>query len=151
LGRLGVALRFRTNGAAEERARVADEAVEMAWRLGDHATRLVTLYDCQLSRLGPEDFDRRTATVDEILQLASELGDREMMFRGNYLRLLNCLETCDVRGMDGAIEACGTLAEGLRQPSFDWQVGLARAVRAQADGRFDEAEHLAEASLESGE
>ena len=151
LGRLGVALRFRANGAAEERTRVALEAVEMAERLGDPATRLAALYDRQLSMLGPDGFEARTAAADEILRLASELGDREMMFRGNYLRLLNCFETCDMHGVEGAIEACATLAEGLRQPTFDWQVGVARAVRAQLDGRFDEAGRLAEAALEAGE
>src|SRR4029077_14314686 len=96
-------------------------------------------------------FDARTAAIDEILQLASELGDREMMFRGNHLRLLNCVAMSDIHGMDGAIEACATLAEGLRQPAFDWQVGVARTVRAQLDGRFDDAENLAEGALETGE
>jgi tetratricopeptide (TPR) repeat protein len=151
LARLAVALRFRANGAAEERASAAVEAVKMAERLGDPATLLAVLYDRQITMLGPDSLDARTVALAEILRLASELGDREMMFRSNYLRLLNCLEICDAHGAEGAIEACATLAEGLRRPSFDWQAGMARFARAQLDGRFDEAAHFAERVLEADE
>ena len=61
------------------------------------------------------------------------------------------MELGDIPAADREIEAYAGLAEELRQPAYLWFTALRRATRAQMDGRFDEAERLAQQGLAIGQ
>jgi tetratricopeptide (TPR) repeat protein len=151
LGRLAVALHFGSNGAAQARAIYSQQAIEMGERLGDATVRLATVLDRQLSMLGPDNLVERTHAADEILRLASELGDRETMLRGRHLRVANFLELGSTEAVTEEIEACITLTRELRQPFPEWQTEALRGMRALLDGRFDDVERVGEIIRTAGE
>lgn len=136
---------------AERRVRLGREAVEMARRLGDVPTELVALYSLQWALLAPDTLEERLVAAQEILELASRVGDNEMRYWGHQFRFTTLAELGDFDGVDEGIEACGRLADELRMPLYRWQVGTWRAGRALWEGRLDDAERLAADAHDIGE
>jgi len=64
--------------------------------------------------------------------------------------VVDLLELGDVQGADIQIAAASKLAEALQRPIWLWWSSLLRCTRAQLVGDFDEAERLADATIELG-
>jgi predicted ATPase len=135
-----------------EAAPLSREAVAIARRLNDPGTLASVLpREGFLLAATPEAARQRLANAEELLELAERAGDRELAVRGHVYRLVALLELGDVAAADLELDAYAPLAEELRQPQHLWHVPLLRGMRATMDGRFDEAERLAEEARRGGE
>ena len=87
---------------------------------------------------------QRLGNTDEMLELAERAGDRELAVRGHVYRMLALLDVGDVARADVELDTYSRLAEELRMPQHLWHVPLLRGMRASMDGRFADAERLAD-------
>jgi hypothetical protein len=85
-----------------------------------------------------------------MLRIAKETVNLEIEFLAHNARFHCFLELCDRRGMDAETHAMTEIAERLRQPFQRWHTVCLRTLRATLDGRFAEAERLAEEARELG-
>jgi class 3 adenylate cyclase len=147
--RLAIELHHLSGDPAEPDA-LSREAVEMADRIGDTGVLLLATYSRQWATIGPDGVEQQLSAGQEIVRLARIAGDEEMEFHGHHLRLLALLQLADLRGVDAEIRACARVARELRQPRYDWQVTVFRAMRALMHGRFEEGDRLAKEALAIG-
>lgn len=141
LGRLAVELFFTPN--AERRRALSDEAVAIALRLGDARLVLTTKSYREWATLGPDvPLADRLAAADAILELAFDLGDREMAYQARYLRLLVFLEAGDFASAEIEAAEGRKLADELRVPGYLPWVRAYEATRAWVDGRVAEGKRL---------
>ena len=136
-----------------EAATLNREAVEIARRLGDDRT---LAHGAGRARLPDVSRRGRRRAASPRTRRCCELAraGRRPRARGPRARvplLRDLLELGDVAGADAELDAYARLAEELRQPQHLWHVPLLRAMRAMMDGRFDEAERLAEEAPRGGE
>jgi len=135
-----------------EAAPLTREAVAIARRLGDPRTLASVLArEMFLMVATPEAVRQRLASADELLELAEQAGDRELAVRGHAYRLMALLDFGDAAGADVELDTYSRLAEDLRMPQHLWHVPLLRGMRVSMDGRFDDAERLAEEARRGGE
>jgi DNA-binding winged helix-turn-helix (wHTH) protein/tetratricopeptide (TPR) repeat protein len=131
----------------EARERMSQQAVEMARRSGDVDAIFVALFARLHALLGPDDTAKRLEVSKQILDLARRTGSKEKMFTGHENRVRALISFGDLQSADREIEALGHLADELRLPALSWSTGRFRVARALGDGRFDEAEQLAQTAL----
>jgi class 3 adenylate cyclase len=146
-----LAMELYPTGARERADRLSEEAVAMARRTGDAATLAHALHSRHAVLWGPRHLDERLAIATEIVRLAEAAGDKEQLARGRHFRVVDLLETGDVRAAYREMEAHARLAEELRQPLYEWHQVMYRAMRALMEGRTDEGEQLANESLMIGQ
>jgi DNA-binding SARP family transcriptional activator len=145
-----LALELYYYGEPDRRLAVSEEAVELARRLDDPRT-LATCLDARHYALWrPETVDERLEVAAELRLVAEQTGDPELELEGAGWTVVDLLELGDVQGADIQIAAASKLAEALQRPIWLWWSSLLRCTRAQLSGQFDEAERLAEATLEIG-
>jgi len=142
LARLAVAL-FHEPDSLERRASLSQQAVEMASRSGDAAARLAVLYSRHWAIWSPDSLDDRLGAATHMVQLATQLKDKEMALHAHRFCFMDHMEDGAIAAADAELEICGQLAETLRQPYYLWYVRHFRALRAFLEGRFDESEQLA--------
>ena len=148
LARLALELYYA--GDPERRLALSDEAVELARRLGDPQT-LATCLDARHYALWrPETVHERLEVASELRRIAETVGDPELELEGAGWTVVDLLELGDIEGADIQIAAASRLAEALHRPLYEWWTSQFRCARAQIDGRFDEAERLAEETLAIG-
>ncbi|MCA1682529.1 MAG: protein kinase [Actinobacteria bacterium] len=126
------------------------QAVAMADRIGDTGVLLLATYSRQWATMGPDGVDEQLDAGQEIVRLARIAGDQEMEFHGHHLRLLALLQLADLLAVDAEVRACARLARELRQPRYDWQVTVFRAMRALMHGRYEEGDRLAKDAFDIG-
>ena len=126
-------------------------AVAMADRLDDPRLVLLARYSRQWATMGPDGVAEGAEEADEIVRLARRLGDGEVEFHGRHLRVHALLQLGDLAGVERELRACERLAGSLRQPTFDWQVTVFRAMRELGQGRFAAGEALAAEALGIGQ
>ena len=148
LARLALELYYA--GDPERRLALSDEAVALARRLGDPET-LATCLDARHYALWrPETVHERLEVASELRRIAATVGDPELELEGAGWTVVDLLELGDIAGADIQIAAASRLAEALHRPLYEWWTSQFRCARAQIDGRFDEAERLAEETLAIG-
>jgi DNA-binding SARP family transcriptional activator/tetratricopeptide (TPR) repeat protein len=129
---------------------LSDEATEIASRLEDPAARTLAAAARRRTFWGPSQLERRLADSAEILRFAREAQDAELMLQGHAWLVVDLLEQGDLDSVDAQIDAFEQLAKQVRQPLFDWQVAVWRAMRALLSGDLQTAERLAEHALATG-
>jgi eukaryotic-like serine/threonine-protein kinase len=135
-----------------EAAPLTREAVAIARRLGAPRVLAAALArEMFLMVTTPDAARRRLANADEMLELAEQAGDRELAVRAHVYRLVGYLDLGDVARADLELDTYSRLAEDLRMPQHLWHVPLLRGMRASMDGRFADAERLAEEARRGGE
>jgi hypothetical protein len=135
---------------AEEPVRVAREAIAIARRLGDKATLLETLHDGVSALMDIVPASEPRGLNLEAERLAMELGDRERLLRTHGRLAVSHLALGAVEAADARIAAFEALASELKAPWMGWRGGMLRAVRATMEGRFEEAEQLADEARRAG-
>ena len=145
-----LALELYYSGDPERRLALSEEAVELARRLGDPRTLAVCLDARHYALWRPENVNERLEVASELRRVAEETGDPELELEGAGWTVVDLLELGDVQGADIQIAAASKLAEALQRPIWLWWSSLLRCTRAQLVGDFDEAERLADATLEIG-
>jgi DNA-binding SARP family transcriptional activator len=149
LARLALELYYA--GAPQRRLALSAEAVAIARRLGDPLT-LATCLDARHYALWrPENVPERLAVAAELRRIAEAVGDPELELEGAGWTVVDLLELGDVAGADIQIAAASRLAAALHRPLYEWWTALFRCTRAQIDGRFEEAERLAQEALAIGQ
>lgn len=138
------------NEPVEQRVAVSQQAIEMARRLGDSEALVTALHSRHWALTTPGMALERLAHTEEMLRVAKETVNREIEFLAHNARFHCFLELCDRRGMDAETQAMTEIAERLRQPFYRWHTVCLRTLRATLDGRFLDAEHLAQEALELG-
>jgi DNA-binding SARP family transcriptional activator len=140
LGRLASELYYSDRN--EERVALGEQAVAMAWRIGDRATLASTLSARFLTLWGPENALERLQIASDVVALGEEVRDRELVMRGHHWRVVSLMELGDWVGADIELAVHARLAEELRDPLHLWHVPLFRAARALLEGRLVDAERL---------
>jgi hypothetical protein len=123
---------------------IAREAIAMAERVAGPAARLAVLQAASSALLYFAEPDECMRHNRRLVELARGEGDRARALRGHLRLVFDHLEANDPVGADAAIAACEGLARELGHPAYGWQIPLLRAMRAVMDGRFAEAEELAD-------
>ncbi len=149
LARLALELYYA--GAPERRLEVSEEAVALARRIGDPATLAVCLDARHYALWRPETVEQRLEVAAELRRIAEQAGDPELELEGAAWTIIDLLELGDVRGADEQLEAARGLAARLHRPLYEWWTTIVRSTRAQLDGRFEEAEALAQDALAVGQ
>ena len=148
-GRLAMELHF-ANEPKRCRA-LARQGVELARRLGDASTLAFTLNARHWAERGHDEVDELLAIADETVHHAEASAEPELALQGHSWRLVDLLELGRVEEIDDEIAACASLADRLGQPFYrSWVAGL-YPMRALMQGRFDEAERLANQALVAAE
>jgi DNA-binding SARP family transcriptional activator len=149
LSRLAAARRGEPSRQPRERLR--DEALRGARRIGDPAT-LAYAIDATLAAVeGPLNVDEQVAQSEELIALATAIGDPERLFGAHEHMFWNTWTLGDPDRRASALESMIGLAEELRQPAQLWLATAAKAAVALADGRFALAEQLIERAVATGE
>jgi len=149
MARLATALYFA--GSRDRCESLSARAVEMARRVGDPATLAHALHSRHVAVWGPRSLEERLAIATEIVTLAETIGDKEQVGRGRHLRIADLLELGEVAAAYREMEVQSRLADEMRQPLFHWHRAIYRTMRALLEGRFEEAERLAQETLAIGQ
>jgi tetratricopeptide (TPR) repeat protein len=134
----------------EPRRAMAQEAVEIARRLGDPTTLAYALEGRYETYWGPDRLEERLAIANELIDVAEGAGDLERAYAGHGCRFSALLESGDVPAAYRDHEAATRLAHELRQPAQLWDTATRGAQLALFEGRFAEAERAMHEALELG-
>jgi DNA-binding CsgD family transcriptional regulator len=127
------------------------QSVEMARRVDDplalYTALRVSLFACQK----PEDIEERLASATQMLKLAEEAGDKEMIAEARGWHLDGLLALGDIQALDRELEIYAQIAAEVRQPFYVYTLLVKKATRAILAGRFDEGERFACQALTIGQ
>jgi DNA-binding SARP family transcriptional activator len=149
LARLAAALRH--GPSRERRERISDEAIQIARRIGDHATLAYALAAAECALHAPHNAHMRLAKGEEIVSLVAGTRDRERLFDGHEHSFWAAWELGDPDRRAVELASMTRVAEELRQPAQLWMLATAQATLALSQGRFAEAPELIERAAASGE
>ena len=151
LARLAAARRDDPGG--ERRFRLAEQAVEIARRIGDPVTLAAALEGQWIAVEGPEALSRGDGIGqgERLIALGESIGDKERVFAGHDYRLRSFWILGDRAGVEVELEALDVLADELRQPAQRWHQGTVRTELALMEGQFERAERLVSETLELGQ
>jgi len=145
LGGLAMALSNQSHWARADA--LAAEAVAMARRLGDRAELARALHAQVHTLWRPRGAEQRLRVADELLRLAGELGDNELVLLAHRQRLTAFVELGNLTEADREDAAYVRIAELLHQPLHRLLRLIRLVMRALLAGRFAEAEGLNEGSI----
>jgi class 3 adenylate cyclase len=148
--RLAAELYFRP-GSSKRRRAATNEAVVMARRLGDPATLAYVLGSAHWGVWVPGGVDERLPIAEEIFRSGREAGNRELEFSGASWSFSDLMELGETARADEMLSIELTIADELRQPDYLWCASVHKCTRLLMEGRYDEAEHLANNALTYGE
>jgi eukaryotic-like serine/threonine-protein kinase len=149
LARLATELYF-IPGSWDRRDTLSAQAVAVARRLGDSRTLAVSLHARNYAMWAPGGAAERLAIGREIVDLARQSGEGELVLHGHAWCQTALLELGDVAGLDVDLHAYERLADELRQPRYRWYAATRRAMRALLAGDLDEGERLARTARNLG-
>ena len=148
LARLTEASAHSFSDALEEKGvSLSQQAVDMARRVGDPAALAHALSARHDALYDPKHLQERLAIGREILSLAEQSDDRFTAYSGHDWHSLSALWMGDVPALDDEIEAMAQISEELREPWLLANTAGVRAMRAMLDGRFEEADWLAQQAI----
>ena len=129
---------------------LSDEAMSIAVELGDPEARA---YACSARRRVLWDALHLTERIEvstEMLTLARQIGNLELQLQAHAWLVVDLLERGDRDAVDAQMEAFAAGADRLRQPLFEWNSILWRAMRALLAGSLSLADQLAAEALAAG-
>jgi class 3 adenylate cyclase len=150
LGRLATEL-YWMSGTFQRRDGLSAASVAVARRAAAPMV-LAACLDARNSAIwGPDGAEERLRAGREIVRLAEPGGgDRELALHGHAWCEAALLELGDVAGLDSEITAYQHLADGLRQPRYQWYAHTRRTMWTLLTGNLDAGEALARQGLEMG-
>ncbi len=147
LARLAPAIRDEPR--RDRRLMLAQEALDMARRIGDPVTLAYALNGYVPAVEGPGNVGLGEA-AEELISLAQRIGDKELEYEGHDHRLHGAWALADPAAVEIELDALERLAEELGQPAHRWHAGSTRMVAALMKGLFAEAEELISGSKDLG-
>ena len=127
----------------EDRVALAGEAIQIADRLGDPATRAAVLEYRYWSLSGPDELDRQLSDARKIREIGEGLGESELVLRGMKCELHAEFELGDFAAANRRAQVMRELATEVGQPEFVRLGFMWDSLVAGIQGRFDDAEHAA--------
>jgi len=149
LARLAIELSFSEE--RERRARVSEEAVEIARRVGDMSALGLALVARHWSLWGPQNVQERLQAANDLLGLAQSSGDERLAMQGHRWRMIDLLELGEIDAVDVEIDAYTQIALGRRRVADAVYVHMYRAMRFLLAGDFDRADEESREALRLGE
>ena len=138
-------------GPLERRLALAEEAKDIARRVGDAVTRVKVLNTVhQTALLVPTLLDERVSDSSEAFELAAELGDPVQRFWAADISHMSALTAGDFERHAACFAEMQRLSERLRQPMLTWVTTFHEAANALLTGDPDRAESLANDALQVG-
>lgn len=132
LSRLSVALAFVE--PSPRRVELAEEAIAIARTAGDSRALASALAAWCDACAGPDHVHGRLDAATEVVSTALDVADRPLELLGRRLRVVALLELGRLREARAEIDRYAWVADGLRQPLYQWYVPLWRAALAMAEG-----------------
>jgi tetratricopeptide (TPR) repeat protein len=132
-----------TPDSQERRVALADEAVSAAGNAGDPGALALALFSREYALAESASIDDRLSVAADVVRLAEEAGDTNLIVFGHFLRLAGHLIRGDIAAIEGEMDALMRLARELRQPGTSWYVERTRPLQSLWEGKFEEAEKLA--------
>jgi tetratricopeptide (TPR) repeat protein len=134
----------------EQMAALSDEAIDIAEELGDPEARVHACAARRRVLWGAAHLQERLEVSTEMLTLARQIGNLELQLQAHAWLVVDLLERGDREAVDAQMEAFAAGADRLRQPLFEWNLLLWRAMRALMRGELDDADRLAAVALAAG-
>ena len=131
LSRLSVALAFVE--LSPRRMELAEQAIAIARTTGDSRALASALAAWCDACAGPDYVVDRLDAATEIVFTALDGADRPLELLGRRLRVVALLELGRLREARTEIDGYAWVADGLRQPLYQWYVPLWRAALAVAE------------------
>ena len=141
LATLAVELTF--SGQWERRAKMSDEALAIARRLGNRPALTYVLTVRFVTIWMPGTLKERLANTAEAVRLADELGDPWLQFHAVHWRFVGLVQSGALEEAVAATAREQELAGRLGDPTTRWISTYDRGNLAILAGRLDEAEELA--------
>ena len=135
----------------ERKIALSKGALELARRIGDPTAVAYALDAYIPANESPENTRELLDLSNELLQLATDIGDKERALDAHEHRSNRLLELGQAAEAHAAVEAMDALAEEVRQPVYRWFVEVHRARLALLEGRLSDAEDLINAARSVGE
>lgn len=126
---------------------LAAEAVASAQRLGRPDVLAGALAAGRIALWSPEHARARLAHTDGVVTATAATGDVDQELRARLARVTDHFELGERTAGIAELEASRTLSDRLGQPYWSWRVRAWDTIVALVDGRFHEAESLAETAL----
>jgi DNA-binding SARP family transcriptional activator/ABC-type transporter Mla MlaB component len=140
LARLAEEMYFSTD--ADARTAIAEEALDMARRLGDDGALADALSGRLRALWHPSNVEDRLQMADELRVLAAVTGDDDLVMAGAAWHLVSRLELGLSEGYDDELGRYATMTEGCQSPQHRiWALALLGG-RALMRGDFDETERV---------
>ncbi|HXD42933.1 MAG TPA: AAA family ATPase [Ramlibacter sp.] len=139
------------SGEEQQAMKVHEQALSIARRSGDPLIIASTLVATLTARWQHERASERMANAAEAFQLAAAAGNRSLMFEAASWRMFDCFELGDMAGWLEHIAEYEQGAEELREPFLRYVAASSRTMHALFEGRFADAERLAQRTLEIGD
>ncbi len=134
-------------GDLEAAGRASAHALEMADLSGDPASLAAALRARQLVATGPEGMEERATLADRMYTVGRESRDPTTRMWGHLWRIDVAFERGDLAAVGRELEPLGHCVAEQRTPVARWHLLQARAVLAQALGRFADARLLADRAV----
>jgi class 3 adenylate cyclase len=132
------------------RRALSDEAVELVRAEGDPAAIAHVLTLRVTTVWWPETLAERLAITAELVALAEAGEDPVQHFWALIWRGMTALQAGDTDDADRSLDALRALTARLGQPRLQFVLGTQETVRAQFEGRLDQAERFANATVNVG-
>ncbi len=134
----------------ERRLGIAQEAIDMALRLGEPEALVEALHAQHWATLRPDSVRDRLENAHQTLLVATGAAEQEAAFLARHARLHCFLELFDAEGFDTELAAMEQLADRIRQPFYTWHVTCLRAIRTLLQGSPADAERQVRESSDIG-
>jgi predicted ATPase/DNA-binding winged helix-turn-helix (wHTH) protein len=148
LGRLAIASYW--NNDSQRGLALTEEAIAIARNSGDPSA----LAEAMIAQLHvitrPFFIDRQVPLVNEIVRLAYESGDPNLIFTTLFYRSEDLLVCGDAQGIDRDFAEISRLADQLRQPPERSFVKILRATRLLYEGHVAESAAVGREALDLG-
>lgn len=135
----------------DHRARLSDDAIAMARRIGRPATLAIVLNQRFGALWGPRTLSERRAIAAEATKVAERVDDRTLAFYSPNFGAHAAMEAGELEQADAFLARAGAVADELGQPTLHWFQTVARAKRALITEAPSEGEQLAFQALELGQ
>jgi tetratricopeptide (TPR) repeat protein len=151
MARLAVAMLPSPPEEHEEALSLSREALAMARRLGDDETLFTTLRFTRTTPSETDDSATRFALNAETIALATKLGQVPLVAPLFAWQVAACIELGDIDAALRQADAMESLLAAYRQPIYRYRAPLVRAMLADLEGRFAEADALSREALRVSE
>lgn len=134
----------------ERGVQIGWEGIAMARRIGDEEALAFALACAHTALADPGHLDARLTVATELVSLSERVGNPELTYIGHVHRASDLLELARVEDARRSARAAAELVDDLGQPMQRYYVTWLESTLALLEGRFDDAQRLADEALEIG-